>query len=194
MQQRSITNRIVWLGCVVTCLLVVCLGQPRAALADDGLRTDDSRLSVDLTAAMFADYPNSMTDPGGAAVGRYSFWAARNSWFGADASVAGVLGVGKSPAVHTGASIAMGGTVFIFDWLAIEIDMGPYLGAQIDGDALVPVVGMLGAGAYRFQFGAHTVRFAMALAGAGVLADDPGNDCAMCSGFLAGGLGYDFRF
>jgi hypothetical protein len=149
---------------------------------------------MDVAAGVFGDYPGSISDPGGAFAGRYTYWAARNSWVGADASVAGVLGGSESLAAHAGVSAGIGGTLFLLDWLAFEVDVGPYLGAQIDADNVAPTVGILGSGAYRFQFGRHTLRLAVTLAQAGVLADDPGNDCAMCSGFMLGGLGYDFRF
>ncbi len=182
---------VVWL-CLMGCLLFV-VGHAPPAAAEDGYLAESPRLTVDVVGGMFADYPNSTEDPGGGVAGRYSFWSARNSWIGVDASVAGLAGMAQSMTVHSGASVAMGGTVFVFDWLAFEIDLGPYAGAQI-GDGFVPVVGMFGAGAYRFQFGAHTVRLALSMMPATAIADDPGNDCGMCDGFLGLGLGYDFRF
>lgn len=176
----------IWTMCV---LAAATAAMP--ARADDGA----SRVELGAYVALFARYPGSMSEAGGALVLSTPVWLGGEHRFGQLRAEAKLLtGLDASRTLHATASLQLRGDLFLLDWLSFEVSVGPALGFQAGAAGLVPTAGLGGGGGYVFHLFSdrrRRVKLALALTALTALRSDPGNDCGMCAGAMGLGASYE---
>ena len=165
--------------------------------AYDGDR-DTSRLQLGAAAGVFASYPMSIEDPGGAAFAVRPLWLGeRYRFFQWVVDAQAVLGFGtESKHAHVTLGPRAGFDLFLGSVFGFELRIGAAGVAQV-GRHTVGGFGIGGGAAYVFRFwddDRRRVKLAISMLAGGYFADDPGNDLGANAGSMTIGLGYEMPY
>lgn len=168
-------------------LLLAVAAVPRPAFAEP---------TVSLTglAGLFARFPMSMAEPGGAlAVSRSLWFGDAHRFLQLRADVQGLAGVGRTPTFFGAAALTGGADLYLLPWLSLDVRVGPGAGVQLGRTGHTPLVGLWGSGGWSlhpWDDPHRRVTLAMNMSTLVPTRPDPGNDC-LCVGLLGIGLGYE---
>jgi hypothetical protein len=179
--------------------LALLLLSTTTALADDATTVDagrdTARLSLSVSDAMFASYPQSIEDDG------FALGVAKPLWLGTryqyfqwdvDALVVGGMG-GTSHSVYLGVGPQVGFNLYLGSVFGFELQMGLAGIGQL-GSHSVLGAGFLGSGGYVFRFwkdDRKRLKLLVTLWEGGYFASDPGNDLGTNAMMMAVGLAYE---
>ena len=180
---------------VLACLVVATPARAEELNATLDLDRDTSRVQLGAAVAVFASYPMSIEDPGGALFVTRPLWLGERyrffQWVLDAHALAGFGGHSHHGHVALGARAGFDlflGSVFGFE-LRIEAAGLAQLGPHTVGG-----FGIGGGGAYVFRLwddDRKRVKLAMSFLGGGYFASDPGNDLGGNAGRFSLGLGYE---
>jgi hypothetical protein len=156
---------------------------------------DTDRLMVGAAAAVFANYPMSIEDPGVALFASKPLWLGnRYRYFQWAADVNALAGFGVD---HKHAYLALGPQVgpnfYLGSVFGLEFRFGVD-GVLQAGERMAAGIGFSGAGGYVFRFwddDRKRLKLWMQMHFGFYIADDPGNDLATNAAAFALGLGYE---
>lgn len=173
---------------------VVAAAQVARADVDEADR-DPSRIEMGVSAAVFASYPMSIEDPGGALFAARPLWLGeRYRFFQWVVDAHAMVGFGtESRHAHVSVGPRAGFDLFLGSVFGLEFRLEVAGVAQI-GERTVAGLGLGGGAAYVFRFwddDRRRVKLAIAMLAGGFVADDPGNDLGANAGRMAIGIGYE---
>jgi hypothetical protein len=162
-------------------------------IIEDGRNT--SRVMVGAGAALFANYPMSIEDPGVALFASKPLWLGnRYRFFQWAADINALAGFGVD---YKHAYLALGPQVgpnfYLGSVFGLELRFGVD-GMLQAGERMAAGIGLSGAGGYVFRFwddDRKRLKLWMQMHYGFYIADDPGNDLATNAAALALGLGYE---
>jgi hypothetical protein len=185
------------LGCFVAIAGAVATARADVRDGYDADR-DPSRIQVGAAAAVFASYPMSISDPGGALFAVRPLWLGdRYRFFQWVVDAHAVLGFGtETKHAHTSIGPRAGFDLFLGSVFGLELRIGAAGVAQI-GRRTVGGFGIGGGAAYVFRFwedDRRRLKLAIAMLGGAYFADDPGNDLGGNAGQMSIGVGYEMPY
>ena len=159
---------------------------------------DPSRIEMGASAAVFASYPMSIEDPGGALFAVRPLWLGeRYRFFQWVVDAHAMLGFGtESKHAHVAVGPRAGFDLFFGSVFGLEFRFEVAGVAQV-GRRTVGGLGLGGGAAYVFRFwddDRRRVKLAIAMLSGGYFADDPGNDLGANVGQMSIGLGYEMPY